>query len=70
MNDNNNNNKTSFALISSKIKLKWHDKTKGLSKLVIIRQCVSHQWMDEDARKLRWICSIKMFLDVGGMKLY
>ena len=28
--------------------VQWRDKTKGLSKLVIVRQCVSRQWMDED----------------------
>ena len=37
----------------------WRDETKGLSKLVIIRQCVSRQWMDEEARRLRRIGSIK-----------
>ena len=37
----------------------WRDKTKGLSKLIIVKQCVSRQWMDEDARKLRRIGSIK-----------
>jgi len=36
----------------------WCDKTKGLSKLVIVRQCTSRQWMDEDARKQRRIGSI------------
>ena len=50
----------------------WSDKTKGLSKLVIVKQCMSRQWMDEDARKLRRIGSIKEigFLNVGRMKLY
>ena len=40
----------SFAPISSD-QAQWHDKTKGLyeSKLVIIKQCVSCKWMDEDA---------------------
>ena len=37
----------------------WHDKTKGLSKLVIVKQCVSRQWIDEEARRLRRIGSIK-----------
>ena len=37
----------------------WREKTKGLSKLVIARQCVSRQCMDEGARKLRTIGSIK-----------
>ena len=36
----------------------WRDKTKELSKLVIVKQCVSRQWLDEDARKLRRIGSI------------
>ena len=36
----------------------WRDKTNELSKLVIVRQYVSRQWMDEDARKLRRIGSI------------
>ena len=51
--------KTSFAPISSKIKLSGVTKTKGLIKLIIVKQCVSRQWMDEDARKLKWIVSIK-----------
>ena len=50
---------TSFAPISSKIKLSGATKNKGLSKLVIVKQCVSRQWMDENARKLRRIGSIK-----------
>ena len=37
----------------------WRDKTKGLSKLVIIKQCVGRHWMDEEARRLRRIGSIK-----------
>ena len=40
----------------------WRDITKGLSNLVIVLQCVSRQWMDEDARKLRMIGNIK---DIG-----
>ena len=35
------------------------DKTKGLRKLVNVKQCVSRQWMDEEARRLRRIGSIK-----------
>ena len=35
------------------------DKIKGLSKLVIVKQCVSRQWMDEEARRLRRTGSIK-----------
>ena len=37
----------------------WRDKSMGLSKLVIVRQYVTRQWMDEDAVKLRRIGSIK-----------
>ena len=33
--------------------------TQALSKLLIVRQCVSRQWMDEEARRLRRIGSIK-----------
>ena len=51
---------TSFVAISSKIKqARWRDKTKGLSKLVIVKQCVSRLWMDEEAMKLRGIGNIK-----------
>ena len=48
----------------------WCDKTKGLSKLVIVRQCVSRQWMDGDARKDDTQHYRYRFIDVGGMKLY
>ena len=41
------------------VQAKWRNETKGLSKLVIIKQCVSRQWMDEEARRLRRIGSIK-----------
>ena len=44
-------------------------KTKALSNLVIVEQCVSHRRMDEGARKDRQHYSDR-FLDVGGMKLY
>jgi len=38
---------TSFAPISSKIKLSGATKIKGLNKLIIVKkQCVSRQWMD------------------------
>ena len=37
----------------------WRDKTKGLRKLVIVKQYVSRQWMDEGARNIRRIGSIK-----------
>ena len=38
---------------------KWHGKTKGLNKLIIVEECVSRQWMDEEARRLRRIGGIK-----------
>ena len=50
---------TSFAPVSLKIKVSGATKTKGFSKLVIERQCVSRQWMGEEARRLRRIGSIK-----------
>ena len=53
-----NNNNHFFCANILKNQAQWRDKTKGLSK-IILRQCVSHQWMDEDARKLRRIGSIK-----------
>ena len=37
----------------------WRDKTKELSKLVIVKQCVGRQWMDRDATKVRAISSIR-----------
>ena len=49
---------TSFAPISSKIKLSGATKPRG-EKLVIVKHCVSRQWMDEEARRLRRIGSIK-----------
>ena len=56
----NNNNYSDF--LCAKIledQAQWREKTKGLSKLVIVKQCVNHQWMDEEARRLRRIGSIK-----------
>jgi len=50
---------TSFAPISSKIKTSGATKPKAFSKLVIVKQCVSRQWMDEDAWKPRRRGSIK-----------
>ena len=50
---------TSFAPISSKDHAQWCDKIKGSNKFVIVKQCMSHQWMDEEARRLRRIGSIK-----------
>ena len=49
---------TSFAQISFQDQAQWHDKTNGLSKLIIVKQCMSQQWMDEDTRKLRRLGSI------------
>ena len=47
----NNNNDDIFCIYSLKDQAQWHDKTKGFyeSKLIIVKQCVSRQWMDEDA---------------------
>ncbi len=56
--DNNNNNDFFCANILED-QAQWRDKTKGLSKLIIVKQCVSRQWMDEEARRLRRIGSIK-----------
>ena len=50
---------TSFCANILEGQAQWRDKTKGLSKLVIVRQCVSRQWVDEYARKLRRTGSIK-----------
>ena len=59
---NNNNNNDFFCANILEDRIQWRDKTKGLNKLVIVKQCVSRQWMDEDAMKLRRIGSIK---DIG-----
>ena len=53
------NNNVFFCANILEDQAQWRDKTKGLSKLVIVRQCVSRQWMDEEARRLRIINSIK-----------
>ena len=55
--DNNNNDLFCANILEDQAQ--WRDKTNGLSQLVIVRQCVSRQCMDEDARKLRRIGSIK-----------
>ena len=55
----NNSNNELFCTNILEDHAQWHDKTNGLSKLIIVKQCMSHQWMDEDARKLRRIGSIK-----------
>ena len=63
--DNNNNDFIYANFLEHQAQ--WRDKTKGLSKLVIVKQCVSCQWMDgwmdgwmdEEARRLRRIGSIK-----------
>ena len=54
-----NNNNDLFCTNILEGKAQWRDKSKGLSKLVIVKQCISRQWMDEEARKLRRIGSIK-----------
>ena len=51
----------------------WRDRTKGLSNLVIIKQCARCRLrMDDDAKDQRRICSFKAdrSLDAGGMNLY
>ena len=55
----NNNNNDFFCANILEDQAQWRDKTKGLSKLIIVKQCVSRQWMDEEARRLRRIGSIK-----------
>ena len=57
--DDDNNNNDLFCANILVDQAQWRDKTKGLSKLVIVKQCVSHQWMDEEAQRLRMIGSIK-----------
>ena len=59
INTYNNNNNDLFCANILEDQAQWRDKTKGLSKLVIVKQCVSRQWMDEEARRLRRIGSIK-----------
>ena len=61
---NNNNDDDFFCANILEDQAQWHDKTKGLSKLVIVKQCVSRQWMDEEARRLRRIGGIK---EIGFM---
>ena len=56
---NNNNDDDFFCANILENQSQWRDKTKGLSKLVIVKQCVSRQWMDEEARRLRRIGSNK-----------
>ena len=58
INNNNNNNDFLCANILED-RAQCRDKTKALSNLVIVEQCVSRQWMDEGARKLGRIGSIK-----------
>ena len=55
---NNNNNDFLCANILED-RAQWRDKTKALSNLVIVEQCVSRQWIDERARKLGRVGSIK-----------
>ena len=42
-----NNNNNFFCANILEDQAQWRDKTNGLSKLVIVTECVSHQWMDE-----------------------
>ena len=55
----NNNNNNFFCVNILEDQVQWRDKTKGLSKFVIVKQWVSRHWMDEEARRLRRIGSIK-----------
>ena len=64
----NNNNNDFFCTNILEDQAQWRDKTNGLSKLVIVKQCVSRQWMDEDARKPRRIGSIKEILKGLNLK--
>ena len=48
--DNNNNDFFCANIVEDQAQ--WRDKTKGLSKLVIVKQCVSHQWVDGWMKKL------------------
>ena len=50
---------TSFATISSKIKLSGATKNQGINQSHNRKQCVSRQRMDGKARRLRRIGSIK-----------
>ena len=56
---NNNINNNLFCTNILEDQAQWRDKTKGLSKLVIVKQWLRRQWMDEEARKERRIGSIK-----------
>ena len=56
-----NNNNTDFLCANIlEDRAQWRDKTKALSNLVIVEQCVSRQWRGEGARKLGRIGSIKV----------
>ena len=48
----NNNNNDLFCTNILKDLAQWRDNTDGLSKLVIVKQCLNRQWIDEGARKL------------------
>ena len=48
----NNNNNDLFCTNILKDLAQWRDNTDGLSKLVILKQCVNRQWIDEGGRKL------------------
>ena len=54
-----NNNSDFFCANIFEDQAQWRDKTKELSKLVIVKQCVSRHWMGEEARMQRRIGSIK-----------
>ena len=49
----NNNNIDFLCANILEDRAQWQDKTKALSNIVIVEQCVSRQWIDEEARKDR-----------------
>ena len=46
----NSNNNNFFCANILEVQAQWRDKSKGLSKLIIINQCMSRQRTDDDAR--------------------
>ena len=49
----NNNNIDFLCANILEDRAQWQDKTKALSNIVIVEQCVSRQWIDEGARNDR-----------------
>ena len=58
-NNNNNNNNHFFSANILEDRAQWRDKNQGIKQTRNRKQCVSRQWMDEEARRLRRIGSIK-----------